>query len=307
MENNNCKEFERLIEKAKSICRPVKAVVAGATSENILRGVLEAKEEGFIDPVLIGSAEKIQEILKKLGREDCCANIIDIDASVNPVQYAIEMINAGQAEILVRGDTQTRDFLLPVLNKSNHLIEEDGLVTHVVFLKVPGYEKLLAVSDVTLLLEAPVDLKKEVIRNEVKALKLLGIEHPNIALLSLIETPAFHMRDTVEDQTMVRDHQKRPIADCNLVGPISYDLIVSKEAARLKNYDCPYSGEFDGIVVPNLLSGNLIVKILMQNAGAFGFGILSGTKIPVSISGRSEPYEQTFLSLAACAAMAAEK
>lgn len=307
MENTTCIEFDRLVEKARSLGRPVRAAVAGASSENILRGVLSAKADGFIEPVLIGKGNKIETALKEIGADSSDLEIMEIDSSLNPVQYAIEMINAGHAEVLVRSDTQTRDFLLPVLSKANHLVEDDGLVTHVVFLRVPGYPKLLAVSDVTLLLEAPVDLKKEVIKNEVRALKLLGIEHPNIALLSLIETPAFHMRDTVEDQTMVREHQKRPIADCNLVGPIPYDLIVSKEAARLKKYDCPYCGEFDGIVVPNLLSGNLIVKILMQNAGAFGFGILTGTKIPVSISGRSEPPEQTYLSLAACATMLAEK
>ncbi len=102
---------------------------------------------------------------------------------------------------------------------------------------------------------------------------------------------------------MVRNHKLRPIADCNLVGPISYDLIVSKEAARLKNYDCPYCGEFDGIVVPNLMSGNLLVKVLQRNAGAMGCGILVGAKVPIAISSRSDDPTQAYLSLAACAAM----
>jgi phosphotransacetylase len=111
------------------------------------------------------------------------------------------------------------------------------------------------------------------------------------------------MRDTVEDQTMVREHQYRPIADCNLAGPIAYDLIMSKEAARLKGYDCPWCGEFDGIVVPNLMSGNLLVKVLQHNAGATGCGILVGAKIPVAICSRSDDPGQAYLSLAACAAM----
>ena len=122
-------------------------------------------------------------------------------------------------------------------------------------------------------------------------------------LLSLVEKPSFQMRDTVEDQTMVREHQYRPIADCNLAGPIAYDLIMSKEAARLKGYDCPWCGEFDGIVVPNLISGNLLVKVLQHNAGATGCGILVGARIPIAICSRSDEPEQAYLSLAACAAM----
>lgn len=102
---------------------------------------------------------------------------------------------------------------------------------------------------------------------------------------------------------MVRENEKRPFADCNLVGPIAYDLIVSKEAARLKGYDCPCCGEFDGIVVPNLATGNVMVKVLQQSAGASGFGVLVGAKIPVAITSRADAPDQAFYSLAACAAM----
>lgn len=307
MEMKFGKEFDSLIENAKSLGKPMRAVVAGANAENILKGVFAAQDAGFVYPVLVGNERKIRASLDALGFSDRRFDLLPIDASINPVQFSIEMINAGSGDILVRGNTQTRDFLLPVLNKLNHFIDEDALVTHVVFLKIPDYDKLLGVSDVTLLFNPPADARKKVAVNLVKALNLLGVEHPKIALLALIESPAFHMRDTVEDQTIVRDHKAHPIADCELVGPISYDLIVSKEAARLKGYDCPYSGEFDGIVVPNLLSGNLIVKVLEMNAGARAFGVLMGTKVPVSISGRSEAPEDTFLSLAACAAMLKEK
>ena len=225
----------------------------------------------------------------------------------SPVRFAIEMINAGRADVLMRGNTQTRDFLMPVLNKANHLLVKDALVTDVVMLSVPGYDRLLAISDVTLLIDPSADARVEVARNMVQVLKSFGVEKPNIALLAMVETPSFHMRDTVEDQTIVRKHQKEPIADCNLVGPISYDLIISKEAARLKSYDCPYCGEFDGIVVPNLMSGNLLVKVLEHNAGAMGGGVLAGARIPIAITSRSDLPEKAYLSLAACAAMLKDK
>ena len=225
------KEFDRVVEKARAAGKPMRVAVAGADAENILRGVFAAQEDGFVEPILVGREKKIREILKRLELEDRPYQLQTIDASTNPVQYAIEMIRAGKADALMRGNTQTRDFLMPVLNKANHLIRKDALVTHVVFLKVPGYEKLLAISDVTLLIFPDEGERREVARNLVRALNVFGVEKPNIALLSLVETPSFQMRDTVEDQTMVRQHQYRPIADCNLVGPIAYDLIMSKEAA----------------------------------------------------------------------------
>ncbi len=297
------KEFDRVVEKARAAGKPMRVAVAGADAENILRGVFAAQEDGFVEPILVGREKKIREILKRLELEDRPYQLQTIDASTNPVQYAIEMIRAGKADALMRGNTQTRDFLMPVLNKANHLIRKDALVTHVVFLKVPGYEKLLAISDVTLLIFPDEGERREVARNLVRALNVFGVEKPNIALLSLVETPSFQMRDTVEDDNIVRQHQRRPIADCNLVGPIAYDLIMSKEAARLKGYDCPYCGEFDGIVVPNLSTGNVMIKVLQRNAGATGCGVLVGAKIPIAICSRSDEPDQAYLSLAASAAM----
>ncbi len=297
------KEFDYIVEKAKSLAKPLRVAVAGADSENILKGTFMAEEAGFVRPVLIGNEEKVMAMLEKLGLSDRKYDLMPIGDGINPVQYAIDTLNAGGADVLARGNTQTRDFLLPVLKKENGLIEKGSLVTHVQILKVPGLDKLLGISDVTLLVKPSLYEKEKVIVNLVKALNLIGTKNPKIAILGLIESPAFHMKDTVEADTIVRNHKERLIAECEVVGPISYDLIISKEAARLKNYNCPYCGEFDGIVVPDLMSGNLLVKVLEQNAGAFGFGILVGAKIPVSISGRSADPVQTFLSLAACAEM----
>ncbi len=297
------KEFESIVTKARAEGKGMRVALAGADSESILRGLFEAEADGFVEPILIGNYKRIQTLTEKLGLKDRSYDLQPVDDSTNVVQYAIEMIKSGNADCLMRGNTSTRDLLMPVLNKGNHLVREDRLVTHVEFLKIPGYEKLLAVSDVTLLINPSADGRREVLKNMVRALRVFDVEHPNIALLALVEKPSFQMRDTVEDQTMVKEHLARPIADCNIAGPIAYDLIMSKEAARLKNYDCPYCGEFDGIVVPNLMSGNLLIKALKLNAGATGCGILVGARIPVAITSRSDSVEKVYLSLAACAAM----
>ena len=302
MSEHYAPEFNGIVEKAKS-GKPMRVAVAGADVENILQGVFDAQEAGFVDPILIGNYKSIQSMLERLGLKDRKYDLQPVNDDTNVVQYAIELIQSGGADALMRGNTQTRDFLMPILNKANHLLREDELLTHVVVLKVPEFDKLLAVSDVTLLVDTSMESRKKVTQNMVRALKLFDVEKPNIALLSLVEKASFHMKDTVEAQTIVMDHNESPIADCNLVGPISYDLIVSKEAARLKNYDCPYCGEFDGIVVPNLMTGNLLIKALLINAKATGLGVLMGATIPIAISGRSDNKEQAFLSLATCAAM----
>ena len=279
-------EFDNIVAKAKADGRKMRVAIAGADVENILKGVFEAEADGFVEPILVGNYKRIQKMVDRLGFSDREFDIQPIDDASNVVQYAIEMIKAGSADALMRGNTGTRDFLLPVLNKTNRLVKDDALVTHVVFLKIPGYEKLIAISDVTLLINPTADGRKEVAKNLVRALNVFDIQHPNIALLALVEKPSFQMRDTVEDQTMVKEHQHRPIADCNLVGPIAYDLIFSKEAARLKNS-----------------TGNVMIKVLQHNAGAVGCGVLVGARIPIAIVSRADSPDQAYLSLATITAM----
>ena len=302
MELNYPSDFDVIVEKAKAYGKPARVVIAAADCENILRGTFQAARDGFVKPILVGNDDKINAVIDEIGEKDVDYSIHVCHGGDNPVQYAIEMINAGDADILMRGNTQTRDYLMPILNKANHLVKDNRLVTHVDFLKIPGYEKLMAISDVTLIIKPTMDDKIVILQNMVEAMNEMGINHPNIALLAMVEKPSFHMRDTVEDQTLTKKHLAKPYADCNLYGPIAYDLIISKDAAKLKNFDCSYCGEFDGIVVPDLMSGNLMIKVLQRNAGAVGFGMLVGAKVPIAIASRSDEPLHTYLSLAACVA-----
>lgn len=294
--------FDFIVDKAKQTPKPVKVVIAGADCENILKGAFEAQQAGFVELILTGNQEKIETMLKDLGLISQKYTLIPCPEGKNVVQFAIDLIHAGKAEILMRGNTQTRDFLMPILDKENKLIA-DKLLTQVTMVKFPDYNRVLAISDVTICVRPDQSKRKKIIQNMAGLLTKLGYDKPNIALLSLTEVPAFHMPDTIEAQNIVREHNERPIANCNLVGPIPYDLIVSKEAARLKGYDCPLCGEFDGIVVPELLTGNTLIKVLQMNGRASSCGVIVGAKIPIAITSRSDTKEQSFLSLAACAAM----
>ena len=306
------KEFDFVIQRAKSLERPARMVVAGADCENIMKAVFEAEAQGFCQPILVGAKERIVTMLKELGlfeRNYVISDVPDYEVTDPQNDYhpymkrAITIINDGLGDVLVRGNTSTRNFLMPVLDKRNKLV--NGLVSEVALLKVPYYDKVLALSDVSVLINPSEGQRKKVVKNIVDVLNHLGVERPKVAVLSLVEKPSFHMRDTVEAQNIVRSHIVEPIADCELVGPIPWDLIVSKEAARLKGYNSPYCGEFDAVLMPNVMAGNTVMKVLTMSANVNACGVLAGTRVPVAITSRSSMEEQVFLSLCVAAAMLA--
>ena len=296
------KDFNQIVERAKRSFRKMRVVIAGADAENILLGTFEAQDAGFATPVLVGEAEKIEPMLERLGLKDKPYSLVATQPGEDVVQAAVDVIRRGEGDVLMRGNTQTRDFLMALLDKKNELRTDKRLV-HIDLVSMPEYPKLIAIGDVTVTIQPDIQQKKEIIRSMTETLESVGYEKPNIALLSMVEEVNFHMKDTVEAQELVRSHADTPIANCNLVGPIAYDLILSKEAARLKNYDEPLCGNFDGIVVPSLLAGNLIVKCWQMHAKAKTCGVVVGAKVPVALTSRSDDKEVSFLSLAFCAAM----
>ena len=296
------KEFDVILDKAKSLSKPMRVVVAGADAEHLLQAVFEAEAKGFAIPVLVGNEDRIRTMLKELKLEDRKYEICGVAADDNVVQDAIDVVRNGGGDVLMRGNTSTRGFLMPLLNKGNKLIKNEVL-TYVSLMKLPHYDRLLALSDAAVIVQPSVERRKQIIRNMVELLQNLGISHPNVAVLSLVEKPSFHMRDTVEAQTIARDHAASPIADCEVVGPITWDLVVSKEAARLKGFYCPLCGEFDAVCVPDVMAGNILMKALMMSAQVNSCGIVAGATIPIALNSRSNSVEQAYLSLATCAAL----
>ncbi len=296
------KNFDQIVERAKQSFRKERVVIAGADSENILLGAFEAQDAGFATPILVGEKEKILPMLEKLGLKDKPYRLVATQPGNNVVQAAIDLINDGEGDVLMRGNTQTREFLMPLLDKKNNLRTEKRL-THIDLVSMPEYHKLIAIGDVTVTIEPTLQQKREIIQDMSEMLHELGYEKPGIALLSMVEQVSYHMRDTVEAQRLVMEHDNNPIANCELVGPVAYDLILSKEAARLKNYTNPLAGDFDGIVAPSLLAANLIVKCWQMHAHARTCGVVIGAKVPVALTSRSDDKDVAFLSLAFCAAL----
>ena len=73
--------------------------------------------------------------------------------------------------------------------------------------------------------------------------------------------------------------------------------------------DCgvPYKAlkwcEFDAVLMPNVMAGNTVMKVLTMSANVNACGVLAGTRVPVAITSRSSMEEQVFLSLCVAAAM----
>lgn len=295
------KNFDQMLEMIPKLDGPRRVVLAGSDGENMLKGLFDAQKAGFAQPVLVGDRARTIAKLEELGLEKEPYTMVDTMPGQNVASAAIDVIRYGEGDILMRGNMLTRDFLLPVLDKNTGLRDGGSTLSHVSLASMPDYPKLLALADMAVIIRPDISKKRAIIRNTVQALEALGYERPKLAMLALIEKGTFHMQDTVEAQSLVFEQQRRPIADCELWGPISYDLIMSKEAARLKRYECEWcGGGFDGIIAPELTTANTLLKSWLIHAHSHVCGAVMGATIPIALTSRSASDREAFLSTAFC-------
>ena len=73
------------------------------------------------------------------------------------------------------------------------------------------------------------------------------------------------------------------------------------ESAKIKGYESPVAGDADLLVVPDLVSGNLLVKGLTELGGCETGGMVLGAKVPIILVSRAAKASDKFNSIALCA------
>ena len=149
------------------------------------------------------------------------------------------------------------------------------------------------------------DAKKAIVVNAVKMLNALGYDRPKIAVLASVEKVNPKMPDTVDADALKKLSECGDIKNCVIEGPISLDLAISKESAKIKGYESPVAGDADLLIVPDINSGNLLAKSLTLLAGAQTAGCVLGAKVPAILVSRSAEASDKYYSIALAACIAA--
>lgn len=290
------RNFDELIKKVQSVSLKKRVVVAAAHDEHTLEAVFRAVHNDIVDPVLVGDKSKIKEILRslKVGFDE--NQIIGTNSDDESAEVAVKIINDNKADFLMKGKLQTADLLRAVVNKEKGL-HTGRVMSLMVIHEMPSYHKLLVVSDGGMMMYPTLVEKKQIIENAVDALIAMGYEKPKVAVLAAVENVNPKMPESVDAGLLKKMNQKGEIKNCIVEGPISYDLVMSKESAEIKGYESPVVGEADILIVPNITAGNILGKTLVYSAGATMAGFIVGAKVPIVITSRGSSSQEKYLSL----------
>ena len=296
------KNMDELLEKVRSEKKTKRLAVAAAADEHVLEAVLRAQSENIIEPYLIGDKEKICAMLKELGGAVAEDHIIDAPDVDEAAATAVRLVVEGKADFLMKGLLNTANMLRAVLNKECGL-RTGSTLSHISINESPNYKKLFIVTDAGINIEPSLENKRDIINNAVSALRSMGYGKVNVAVLAALEKVNPKMKTTVDAAELKAMNERGEIPDCTVEGPISMDLAMDAEAARIKGFTSEVVGDADVFVVPNIDCGNILNKALRFFAKDKQVGIVLGAKVPIALTSRGATAESKYMSIVVTSAM----
>ena len=298
--------FEEIVAKVKE-CGKKTVAVSVAQDEAVLEAVRAAKERGIADAILVGDEAKIKEIAASINMDLTGYEIIDEPDMIQASLKAVKLAHDGKADMYMKGIIDTKNFLKSVLDKEVGL-RTGGPLSHVCVFDVPGVEKLLYLTDVAFMTYPTLEDKVNIINNTIPVCKACGVDVPKVAPLAAVEVVNPKMPATVEAAELTRMCNDGEITGCIVDGPLSLDLAIDPEAAKHKGAtDRKIQGDADVLLFPDIHAGNLVYKAIVHMVPGVKNGcILTGTKVPVILTSRSDTFETKVNSIALAAVVAEE-
>ena len=281
-------KLNEVVEAALKRGRKRLAVAYGQDSHTI-EAVYDAYKEGLVEPTLYGDKSVIEQTCAELGIDVSVFRIIDEKVDTNCVRLAVAAVAAGDADILMKGLVSTDKYMRGILNKEIGLVPPKGILTHVSLVELPGYHKLLVISDVAIIPAPDFKQKQLQIKFLAETANLLGIATPKIACISATEQVLPTVPSNLECAILAKMGDRGQLGNVMVDGPLSLDVALFKEVAEHKKVKgSAIAGDVDCLLFPNIESGNVFFKSVSHIGGGELAAIVKGAKVPCVLTSRGD-------------------
>lgn len=302
------KLVSRIIERAKT--NPKRVVFAEANHPKILKAAQILKDEGIAHPIFLGKVAEIKGLISEYGLElhDCpiihpreenesiyrYAELLyqkrqrkglTFEDAVRLMRdrnyYAAMMVEFGDADALISG--LTRDYpktILPSLQIIGTAPDANRVAGMYIITNQKG---TFFFADATVNVDPDAAQLAEIIELTARGVKFFDIE-PRIAVLSYSNFGSSHGEIPERARKAVQiARQKHPelIVEGDMQANVALNTQIQQETfpfSALANQPA------NTLIFPNLISGNIAYKLLMEIGGAEAIGpILLGMKKPVHV------------------------
>ena len=275
----------------------VYAAIVNAGLPLPMLSVQDAVNENLIIPIFIGNKEDILKCAEQLQWDISAYEIINETIENNTAAIAAKLASEDKVKIIVKGHIHTDILMKEVLKREYNLLGKTRL-SHIWHMTTTKDDSPLIITDGALNVLPNVKTKMHILRNVIDFSNRIGIERPKIALLSATEEVLDSVPSSI-DANEITKLAKTDNLNADIFGPLAFDNSISKKSAAIKGVKNIVAGAADVLLVPNVETGNSLVKMMIYFMGACAAGVVVGGKVPVVKTSRSDEAQARLASIAA--------
>ena len=288
--------FSELFEAARTKGPKTVAVAAGHQAEVMLAG-LDAEVAGLAEVILVGDAHLTRSIATDQAFDISGMDLVDESDPREAAYQVMKLVSEGAADIAMKGAVETSDFLRAALSKDLGL-RTGRLFTHVAVFEIPGFDRLIFISDAGVVVAPDLEQKVEIVQNAINVARGLRIERPRVAVLAATEVVNPRIPTTLDAANLSKMADRGQITGGLVDGPLALDNAISPESARIKGIKSEVAGYADILIAPDIEAGNVLAKAITYFAQGKMAGVVVGARSPLILPSRSDTRENKLVSLA---------
>ena len=258
---------------------------------------MDAVNENLIVPIFIGDKNEIEKCANDLKFNISGYKIIHEPDENNTAKVAAKLASDKKIKIIVKGHIHTDILMKEVIKKEYNLLGKTRL-SHIWHMTLDREDNPLIITDGALNVSPNVKTKMHILRNVVDFSNRIGIARPKVSVLSATEEVIDSVQSSI-DAKEITELAKKENINADVFGPLAFDNSISKKSAAIKGIKNSVAGQADILLVPNVESGNGLVKMMIYFMGACAAGVVIGGRVPVVITSRSDDAPARLASIAA--------
>ena len=275
----------------------ISAGIVNAGKSITMMSVMDAVNENLITPTFIGNKDEIEKCALELNFDISEFEILDEKNENKTAVIAAELASKEKIKIIVKGHIHTDVLMREVIKKKYNLISKTRL-SHIWHMTLDKEDKPLIITDGALNVSPNVKTKMHILKNVINFCNRIGNERPKVSILSATEEVLDSVQSSL-DAKEITELAKKENLKADVFGPLAFDNSISKKSAEIKAIKNVVAGNSDVLLVPNVETGNALVKIMVYFMGACAAGVVVGGKVPVVITSRSDVATARLASIAA--------
>jgi len=276
---------------------PKTVAIAAAHEQEILLAAEDAEKRGLADCILVGDRTAIRDIAEQSAIDIGRMMIIHEPDPKLAARKVMELVGLGHAQIAMKGKIETGDFLRAALDREVGL-RVGRLLTHVGIFEIPGFDRLIFISDAGVVVAPSMEQKIEIVQNAIYVAQRLGVEQPRVAILAATEMVNPKIPTTLDAANLSKMADRGQIKGGLIDGPLALDNAISPESAQIKGIKSKVAGRADILIPPDVEAANVLAKAITYFAKGNMAGVVVGGKSPLIVASRSDPHETKLVSMA---------